>query len=65
MIMVNGKAKELSENLMISGLLELMGCQASQVVVEHNGRMVSRESFPETAVKDGDTVEIISFVGGG
>ncbi|MEY8353295.1 sulfur carrier protein ThiS [Lachnospiraceae bacterium 54-53] len=65
MVMVNGKARELPENATISELLELMGCQANQVVAEHNGRMVSRESFRETAVKDGDTVEIISFMGGG
>ncbi|WP_077609640.1 sulfur carrier protein ThiS [Clostridium sp. Marseille-P2415] len=65
MVMVNGKEQELSEEILISELLELMGYQADRVAVEHNGRMIPRSRLSETTIKDGDTLEVVSFVGGG
>lgn len=65
MVMVNGKEQGLSEEILISELLELMGYQADRVAVEHNGHMIPRSGLSETTIKDGDTLEIVSFVGGG
>ncbi|MBE7720159.1 sulfur carrier protein ThiS [Lacrimispora indolis] len=65
MVMVNGKEQGLSEEILVSELLELMGYQADRVAVEHNGRMVSRSRLSETTIRDGDILEVISFVGGG
>jgi thiamine biosynthesis protein ThiS len=35
------------------------------VAVEHNLAILKRQRFPEVLVADGDTVEIVNFVGGG
>ena len=36
-----------------------------RVAVERNGEIVPRAKYAETALADGDSVEIVSFVGGG
>jgi thiamine biosynthesis protein ThiS len=33
--------------------------------VEHNLAILKRHAFPVTTVQEGDTVEIVNFVGGG
>jgi sulfur carrier protein len=36
-----------------------------KIVLEHNFHILSREDWPKVMLRDGDTVEIVSFVGGG
>ena len=36
-----------------------------QVVVEHNKAIIPRQRLDETHLHDGDTLEVIHFVGGG
>ena len=35
------------------------------VSVEYNGEILDRENFDSTAVKDGDEIEFLYFMGGG
>jgi thiamine biosynthesis protein ThiS len=35
------------------------------VAVEHNHAIVKRGAFDSTTIDEGDTVEIVNFVGGG
>ncbi len=37
----------------------------SRIAVERNGEIVPRAKYEQTVLCDGDTVEIVSFVGGG
>lgn len=37
----------------------------SRVAVELNGQIVRKAQYAETVLKDGDVVEVVSFVGGG
>ncbi len=37
----------------------------SRIAVERNGVLVPKSTFGETVLKDGDCIEIVSFVGGG
>ncbi len=63
---INGEIKEFEGNLKnISELLKALNVNSKFVAVELNGSVVYKENFETTEVKDGDKVEVVSFVGGG
>jgi sulfur carrier protein len=64
-VMVNGKEMELAGGVSISGLLKALGLSDRRVAVEHNLKILTVDNYAETVLSDGDTVEIMSFVGGG
>ena len=64
MVKVNGKELEVSGKT-ISELLIQGNYKPSQVAVEINEEILPKAEYESTAVKDGDVVEIVSFVGGG
>ena len=49
----------------VRGALETLGLLSRPVAVELNGNLVRRADQETTALKPGDRVEIVSFVGGG
>jgi sulfur carrier protein len=65
---VNGKLASIAEEspLSVTQLLEtLKVAQRDYVTVELNGDILDRGDFETAAVKDGDTVEFLYFMGGG
>ncbi|RMF97011.1 MAG: sulfur carrier protein ThiS [Candidatus Schekmanbacteria bacterium] len=64
-IKVNGKEKELEEEITIKKLIDLLGLADRPLAVELNKEVVKKENHNSVRLKDGDTVEIIHFVGGG
>lgn len=64
-VTVNGNEMEFQEGISIQGMLESINNQNKMIVIEKNLEIVPKESFSEIILKEGDTVEVISFVGGG
>jgi thiamine biosynthesis protein ThiS len=64
-IIINGKAREIQDDLCIQELLDQMQLDCMQVVVEHNNNIIPRQRLAETPLNNGDTLEVIHFVGGG
>ena len=64
-ITFNGKPREIQAGISIQELLDQMRLDCLQVVVEHNQNIVTRQRLAETTLKNGDTLEVIHFVGGG
>lgn len=64
-IQLNGKQKSLPVPTTLSDLLKEFNLLAERVVIEINQNAIIRESFGTTTVAEGDTVEILEFVGGG
>lgn len=64
-IILNGEEKEVSGGSTVAALLHELGIQKERVAVELNLEIVPKGRFAETLLKDGDRVEIVSFVGGG
>ena len=63
---INGEIKEFESKIEnISELLKVLNVNSKFVAVELNGSIVYKEDFETTEVKDGDKLEIVSFVGGG
>jgi thiamine biosynthesis protein ThiS len=63
-ITVNGKPREVDENTTINSLLAEMELKSPMLVVEKNLEIVPKDNY-DTVVKDGDTIEIVAFFGGG
>lgn len=64
-VRVNGEEKEIADGLNVARLLEELQIRPGRVVVELNRTIVSRETHASTQLKEGDTLEIVHFVGGG
>lgn len=64
-IHLNGEEREVPAGLSVRGLLEHLELRPALVVVEHNGDILRRDSYPEVAIEAGDILELVHFVGGG
>jgi sulfur carrier protein len=49
----------------LAGLVESLGMKPDRVAVELNREIVPREQWARIALRDGDRLEIVHFVGGG
>lgn len=64
-ITLNGDPFDAAAPLTVSELLARLGLDARRVAVEHNLNVLKRPAFETTIVQDGDSIEIVNFVGGG
>jgi sulfur carrier protein len=64
-IRINGEEKEIKEGLSVAALLDEFQIRPGRVVVELNRIIITREAHGSTALKEGDALEIVHFVGGG
>jgi sulfur carrier protein len=64
-ITLNGERFELEQPLSVTDLLARLDIDPRRVAIEHNLMIIRRKTFPEVIVNEGDTVEIVNFVGGG
>ena len=64
-IKINGEDKEISAGLSLGDLLEQLQIRPARVVVECNHDIVPRDAYAATILADGDSLEIVHFVGGG
>ena len=62
---VNGKPKELDAPTTVTVLLESLKLDAARVAVELNREILPRAGFADRILVNGDTLEIVQFVGGG
>lgn len=64
MIIVNGRGID-KKSLCLSHWLLLNDYDRDLIAVERNGSIVKRSDYDKIVLQDGDTVEIVQFVGGG
>jgi thiamine biosynthesis protein ThiS len=62
---INGKSVTLDASFSLEQVLASHHIDSRMAVVEVNLAMIDRSSLASTFVKDGDTIEILRFVGGG
>ena len=63
--MINGKTERIAAGLSLQSLLELLGIKPERVAIEYNREIIDRNQFDVLHLKEGDRLEIITFVGGG
>ncbi len=64
-ITLNGERFELDNPLSVTALLTKLDIDPRRVAVEHNLNIIKRQTYPDVLIGEGDTVEIVNFVGGG
>jgi thiamine biosynthesis protein ThiS len=64
-VIVNDETRRLPDGATVADLVTALGLGPRRIAVEVNREIVPRASYAETALADGDTIEIIHFVGGG
>lgn len=64
MIKINGEKIDVKE-IKLTSYLEEKGYSSIRIAIELNGEILSKSEYESTILKDGDSVEIVSFVGGG
>ena len=64
-ITLNGHFKEFPNALHLGNLVEQFCKDKTPVITELNGEIIKDIQRKHTPLKDGDSVELVSFVGGG
>ena len=64
LIQVNGDRREVAARTVLA-LVEELGFDVRKVAVEHNLTIVPRSLHGQTALAEGDRIELVQFVGGG
>jgi thiamine biosynthesis protein ThiS len=64
-IMVNGELRQVPGPATVADLLRHLNLDPRTVVVELNRQIVRRPRLEDTALAEGDAVELVHFVGGG
>ena len=64
-VRVNGKDRDIEPGQTVHTLLESLELHPGMVVVELNNEILGRDAYDEHRVREGDTIELVHFVGGG
>ncbi len=64
-IILNGQNKDVPDGITVLGLLEHLNIQQQRVAVERNEEIVRKAFYAETVIAEGDSLEVVSFMGGG
>ena len=64
-IQVNGEVRSVTAQSTLNELIAELSLPPARIAVELNGTVVRRDQWPETALAEGDRLEIVHFVGGG
>jgi sulfur carrier protein len=64
-ITLNGKPKKIEGSQTVISLLQSLNINPKQVAVAIDGEVVTRDTWPEAVISEGDAVEIVRAVGGG
>ena len=63
---INGRQREFDQaNISVAELIHFLGLEGKRLAIEHNGEIVPRSSFAQTALRTEDKLEIVGAVGGG
>ena len=64
-VQLNGKDRQVARHHTVRSLLESLELHPGMVVVELNREILERDSYEDFHVSEGDTIELVHFVGGG
>jgi sulfur carrier protein len=64
-ITVNGTSQQLTSAKNLSDIVSTFCNRSKHVIAELNGTIVPSDQWLQTSLKDGDALELVTFVGGG
>lgn len=64
MVKINGELLDVGGKTLLEYLL-LTSYDVKRIAVERNGEIVPKAQYKSTVLGNGDSIEVVSFVGGG
>lgn len=64
-IKVNGEMREMAEGSSMLDLIRSLGLEERVMASALNMEIVKQDAWGSTLLKEGDTIELLDFVGGG
>ena len=64
MVKINGESKDVA-GMTLTAYLTTTKYDPKRIAIERNGDIVPKVQYSQTVLEDGDSIEIVSFVGGG
>ncbi|MFW6154640.1 MAG: sulfur carrier protein ThiS [Planctomycetota bacterium] len=64
-VTVNGQSRSVAADATVADLVGALGFDVRRVAVERNRALVRRARFDQTALVEGDVLEVVTLVGGG
>lgn len=62
---LNGKEISLESRISLDSFLESQGYKLTRIAAELNGRIIPKAEYSDTFLEDTDSLEVVTFVGGG
>lgn len=62
---INGKESVLERDITLNTLLEQMNYDIKKIAVMKNGEIIPKEQYSAEIISNSDSLEVVSFVGGG
>lgn len=62
---INGKETALEKSVALDVLMEEKGFDVKKIAVMKNGNIVPKAEYSNTIICNEDSLEVVSFVGGG
>lgn len=64
-MIINGKNYDFKAGITVSEMLEMLKVNENNVVVELNYEIIEKAVFKNVKLKEEDSIEVVSFMGGG
>ena len=64
MVRVNGEERDIA-GMTVAEYLASTNYNLNRIATELNGEIIPKAAYADTVLRDGDSVEVVSFVGGG
>lgn len=64
-LLLNGEERMFEGVSTLADLVSSLGLDARKVAIERNLEIAPRSTYADTALADGDRIEIVTFIGGG
>jgi len=65
-LQINGEERTFEAPVpTLAALVESLGMKSDRVAIELNREIVPRDRWSDTALREGDKLEVVQFVGGG
>lgn len=64
-VFVNGEKRDVENNMSLAVFLTQLGLAGQPLAVELNGCVIKKQNHATTPLREGDRLEVVTFVGGG
>lgn len=64
-IVLNGDSRDIAQAIDLKTIVEQFCRDSNHVIAELNGAIIKRPEWPNRTLQEGDTLELVNFVGGG